>query len=418
MAFNGKLLIVDDDCGRFGPLVDRRPVFSVRTGCVDTKSRIERAVGSTAQAVWVPQRYREAIASQHACPINSELEGDDWLVVNGRWLATDHVSAVKGLSGNEALTVAHGDQVVAVRFQGATASLDAQAWLSLAEGDARKLGDRVRSTPLPGDALIQRPWHILDVLRRTLLVDLSASDLPSYREHSATGLVHKTGDHPVRIASSAQLLGPVSINTTLGPVVIEAGASVHPFCSLEGPCFIGAGATIAAHTALRPDVVIGTFCKVGGEISGSVMQGWSNKAHLGYLGNALVGEWCNLGAATTVSNLKNTYSPVRVQLTAESNPEDTGRQFHGPILGDFVRTAIGTRIMTGSCIGTGNMIATSAFAPKFARPFGFYVDDPQGGRLRKEHDFDGFVQTAKTMMARRDRDLSDEEVELLRTLQP
>src|SRR5690606_29763654 len=107
-------------------------------------------------------------------------------------------------------------------------------------------------------------------------------------------------------------------------------------------------------------------CRIGGEVSHSIFQSFSNKTHGGYLGHALVGEWVNLGAATNASNLKNTYGSVRMQLAARGPREDTGLLQLGPILGDYVRTAIGTRIPTGAVIGTGCMISLSGFAPTFA----------------------------------------------------
>ena len=164
----------------------------------------------------------------------------------------------------------------------------------------------------------------------------------------------------------------------------------------------------------------------------TVIQGHSNKGHAGFLGHALVGEWVNLGADTTASNLKNTYGQVRVQLpsppgaggaggerssapsAAAEVAESSGLTFHGPILGDFVRTAIGTRLPTGAAIGTGVMLASARFAPKTAEAFGFYVDEH--GQQRKLYDPDKLIETARAMMSRRGMDLGAAEEALLRAL--
>ncbi|NJL32283.1 MAG: hypothetical protein HC898_12070 [Phycisphaerales bacterium] len=113
----------------------------------------------------------------------------------------------------------------------------------------------------------------------------------------------------------------------------------------------------------------------------------------------------NLGASTTVSNLKNTYGSVRVQMHPDQASEDTKRMFQGPIIGDFVRTAIGTRILTGSCLNTGSMIALSNYAPKCSKPFGFYTDDSPDG---EPYDPDKFIATAQAMLARRKVEMTKE----------
>lgn len=165
---------------------------------------------------------------------------------------------------------------------------------------------------------------------------------------------------------------------------------------IEGPCYVGPHTVVQPQTYLRPQTVIGSWCKVAGEITASVVGHYTNKAHYGYLGNSVVGEWVNLGAGTTVSNLKNTYGEVRMQLGADDAPEPTGRQFLGPVIGDLVRTAIGSRLLTGSCIGTGSMLAVSAFSPKFV-PAGRFVTDAGD----EPADVEKFVATYRLMRARR-----------------
>src|SRR5688500_19083961 len=103
--------------------------------------------------------------------------------------------------------------------------------------------------------------------------------------------------------------------------------------------------------------------KVGGEVSNSIVLGYSNKAHDGYLGDSYVGKWINLGAGTTTSNLNNTYGEITV--TTRTGPERTGRRFLGSLIGDHARTAIGTRLMAGSYIGFSSLLATSAIAPRY-----------------------------------------------------
>jgi hypothetical protein len=150
---------------------------------------------------------------------------------------------------------------------------------------------------------------------------------------------------------------------------------------------------------------------VAGEVSTCVFHGQSNKAHSGYLGNSLVGQWVNFGADTNASNLKNTYGTVRMQLEAEGPVEDSGLTKLGPVVGDFVRTAIGSRLMTCSVVGTGSMLSMSGFAPKFVPRFAFATD---GGVERCE--LDKFLETAQKMMARRGQNLGAAEIDRLKVL--
>jgi UDP-N-acetylglucosamine diphosphorylase/glucosamine-1-phosphate N-acetyltransferase len=203
----------------------------------------------------------------------------------------------------------------------------------------------------------------------------------------------------------------VVLDTTMGDIVIDEESVIEPFVVLQGPCHIGAHCTIAAHAHIRPFTVMGEHCKIGGEINACVFHGHANKAHLGFLGNSIVGRWANLGAGTTTSNLKNTYGQVAMQRLADAATQPTGMTFLGSIIGDHVKTAIGTRLTTGSCIGTGAMIACSSFAPKFLDRFSFVTD-----RGMAYYDFQKFCEVARRVMGRRDMTLTQAESDRLAQL--
>ena len=165
-----------------------------------------------------------------------------------------------------------------------------------------------------------------------------------------------------------------------------------------GPCSVGAGATVLDRALIRPNTVIGPRCKVGGEVGSTIFQGYANKAHDGYLGDSWVGKWANLGAGTVGSNLLNTYGEVTMRTEVDGPRHRTGLRFLGAIIGDHVKTAISTRIMTGSVLGTGAMVATSAPPPDTVRRFAWLTDDGERSyRLGK------FLEVMNAVMARRDR---------------
>ena len=402
-----RLLIYDDRSGDFGPLTDRRAAFGVRTGALNNRVRIEVALGTMAAdliadgALTPVYRQRETDAWKNR-PLRRdrpiafhvrdaeggwspvEVPGDsDVLMVNGRWTgaSVDAVRAVRELALHRALVDADGD-TIAVRLS----VDDAQDFV---DAGCSSLPACASASTLADVELLARPWHILDQLETTLAFDLGLFD--------------------TRVAPSASVHPGAVIVEDKGPVVIDERALVQPLAVLEGPCYIGRDAVIGAHTHVRPNTVISTKVRVGGEVSYSIVDDYSNKAHGGYLGHSLVGQWCNLGAGTTVSNLKNTYGPVRVDLG--DGPRDTGRAFLGPVIGDFVRTAIGTRILTGSCIGTGTCLASSAFAPKHAPALRFITD---AGDV--PYDIEKFIASARAAMERREMKLNNAEEALLRGL--
>ena len=159
--------------------------------------------------------------------------------------------------------------------------------------------------------------------------------------------------------------------------------------------------------------MIGPHCRVGGEIGGTIFQSYSNKSHDGHLGDSFVGEWVNIGAGSDNSNLLNTYGEVIVRLEPDGGLVRTGRQFWGSILGDHVKLAIGTRLMTGTTVGTGAMIAQSRPPSSLVGRFSWLVDSADGAKTFR---FDKFMDTARAMMSRRGRSPSAATEAALRAL--
>lgn len=151
-------------------------------------------------------------------------------------------------------------------------------------------------------------------------------------------------------AQNVELADWAHTDTSQGPIVIDAGAVVRPFACLRGPLYLGTLSRVNEHAVLKTGVSVGTLSKVGGEIEASVIDAYSSKQHHGYLGHSYLGQWVNLGAGTSNSNLKNTYGSIRIEVG--SRKIDTGLQFFGCVVGDMTRTAINTSIFTGKLLGT------------------------------------------------------------------
>ena len=200
----------------------------------------------------------------------------------------------------------------------------------------------------------------------------------------------------------------VIINKENGPVVIDDSATIEPFSVLNGPLFIGKNCVIKSHSTIS-NSIINHDCKLSGEVHSSIFQPYSNKAHEGFLGHSFIGSWVNLGAGTTTSNLKNNYSNVSVKW--DGDLIDTGSIFFGSIIGDHVKTAIGTNLNTGTVIGVGSNIVSQSFPPRYIPPFSLYYK----GKVTKI-SFDDFCETAEKVMSRREKSFSIEEKERLHNI--
>jgi UDP-N-acetylglucosamine diphosphorylase/glucosamine-1-phosphate N-acetyltransferase len=193
----------------------------------------------------------------------------------------------------------------------------------------------------------------------------------------------------------------IVINAEKGGVIIMENVQIQSFSYLEGPLFIDENSRVKSHTHLS-NSVIGPVCKIGGEIENCVFQGYSNKVHDGHLGDAFLGEWVNLGAGTTNSNLKNNYSNVKVNLGEKIL--DSGKTNVGSLIGDHVKTGIGSQLSTGTVISPCSNIISSINSPNYFGPFSWFIN----GEL-SIHRFDEFIKTAIKVKERRGLSFSEHE---------
>jgi UDP-N-acetylglucosamine diphosphorylase/glucosamine-1-phosphate N-acetyltransferase len=206
--------------------------------------------------------------------------------------------------------------------------------------------------------VVRWPWELVEYNAGELLKEAEV------RSQKSEGRRQKSGGGLSRIERGAVVVGdrkklhmePGSriwpgtvISTETGPVFLDRDAVVRPGSFVEGPCYIGPGAVID-DAKVRPGCSFGPQCRIGGEVEASLFQGYANKHHEGFIGHAFIGEWANLGALTTNSDLKNAYQPV--QVTWQGKKIDTGLLKVGCFIGDHAKTAIGTLINTGTRIGT------------------------------------------------------------------
>lgn len=200
------------------------------------------------------------------------------------------------------------------------------------------------------------------------------------------------------------------INAEAGPVFIDDDAVIQEGAIIIGPAAIGKNAMVAFGAKIRSNTTLGPCCRVGGEVGNSVFHAYSNKAHDGFLGNSYIGEWCNLGANTNNSNLKNNYKSVSLYTYALQEFYDTGETFCGTFMGDYTKAGISTVFNTGTVVGVCSNIYGGGFQEKYIPSFTW------GGKTEgyQSYRFDKAVEVINATMERRSLSLGDKDLSILK----
>lgn len=202
-----------------------------------------------------------------------------------------------------------------------------------------------------------------------------------------------------------------TLNSISGPIFIAKGAEVMEGCNIRGSFALMENSVLKMGAKIYGGTTFGPYSKVGGEVSNSVIFGYTNKGHDGYLGNSVLGEWCNLGADTNTSNLKNNYSNVRVYNYPKGEAIDSGEQFCGLIMGDHSKSGINTMFNTGTVVGVAANIFGGSFPSKFIPSFSW-----GGSEGFVTYKLDKAFEVAEKVMERRGITLSEEQKEMLTTI--
>lgn len=202
------------------------------------------------------------------------------------------------------------------------------------------------------------------------------------------------------------------LNAELGPIYIADNAVIQEGSLIIGPASIGEHSMVAFGAKIRPNTSLGPYCRVGGEVGNSIFHAYSNKAHDGFLGNSYIGSWCNLGANTNNSNLKNDYKEVKLYNFKQKELVSTNEIFCGTFMGDYSKTGISTMLNTGTVIGVCANVFGAGFQEKYIPSFSW------GGKAEgvESYRFDKAVEVINATMARKDLALTNAEIELLKKI--
>jgi UDP-N-acetylglucosamine diphosphorylase/glucosamine-1-phosphate N-acetyltransferase len=395
-------LYEDELAGQFAPVALLRPLCELLCGHFTARERAIRFLPVTEWGVFCRDHLIEAYAAEHP---EARLNDIAWLtaaptlLLNSRWLcapqdlSTCDRDAVGLVDGEIAWITVDPLEIPLIVGQDLPTAIHQMA--------------RSRRRVKAAGALVKFPWDVVAHNAQQLTWDFAArmaDRQPIRHPHLAV-----VGDPMlVSLDEFAEIDPYVVFDTRQGPIFIDSGAVIQAFTRIEGPVFIGRK-TQLFRTNLRAGSSIGPVCRVGGEVEASILHGYVNKYHDGFLGHAYVGPWCNLGALTTNSDLKNDYSTVRVPLSG--TPIESGQMKVGCFIGDHTKTAIGSCLNTGTSVGVMCQILPAGellpkHIPSFTRLW--------HGELVDGFPLDRSLATARAAMNRRGVELSDAEERLLR----
>ena len=366
------------------PFTYTRPVAELRVGGLTIKQKWERSLKDT--VLVHTQDYLTRLF-----PLD---KAQDNIWINAGVLPSKVlIEVLKALEIDQALY--HGDVLVA--YRSANYKEDSQ--------------DQLTSIMFSGGDLnfIQNTWDIFAHNPREIANDISLlkNDAPS---EALPDSVQAIAPEHIYVAKGAQMTF-CTMNASEGPIYIGKNVTIMEGAMLRGPLFIAEGAVVKMGAKLYGGTTIGTYCKVGGEISNSMLMGYSNKGHDGYLGNSVIGFWCNLGANTNTSNLKNNYDPVRLWDYKTGLFAQTGLEFCGLMMGDHSKSAIGTMFNTGSVVGVSANIFGSGFPRNFIPSFSW-----GGAAGLTTYGLEKACLTAQRVMSRRSIDWTDHDQALFLSL--
>jgi len=246
-------------------------------------------------------------------------------------------------------------------------------------------------------------WELFEKNARA--IELDFHHIVSGRTTQHLSSTNRTiGSNEIFIEEGAKVECAI-LNSENGPIYIGKDAEIMEGSLIRGPFALGEGGVVKMAAKIYGPTTIGKYCKVGGEITNSIFLAYSNKGHDGFVGNSLIGEWCNFGADTNTSNLKNNYSNVRLHSYETNKMEETDVLFCGVVMGDHSKTGINTMLNTATSIGICSNIFGAGFPPKYISSFSWGGNDTF--KLEKA------IEVAEKMMKRRGIELSDKEISIM-----
>lgn len=378
--------ILFDDLNRkkLLPLVYTRPIANIRVGILTIREKWEHylnAPTSTLTEHYLREKY-PLIKSDN-----------DNIFINGSVLPTEPLlNEIKNLKRDEALV--QGEELIAMR---------------LATEDIWQATDNAIETKSP-ITKINHPWDIFAKNHQAIIDDF-ALITKNRKSANISPTVRTVSPENIFVEEGATMECCV-LNASKGPIYIGKNAEVMEGSCIRGPFALCEHSVVKLNTSIYDGTTIGPYCKVGGEISNSVFFSYSNKPHDGFVGNSVIGEWCNLAAGTITSNLNNSYEKVKAWSYDKGRFINTEQQFCGTIMGDYSKTGINTMLNTGTVIGVNSNVFGEGYQRNFISSFSWGTSIANIRSYQLEKAF----ETAKRVYERRNRKFDSVEENILRAV--
>jgi len=393
-----RLILLDIETKKrrhFDPIALSRPIWELRVGMTSLGQKLIARARAAEVAGFVVPYLADTARARSGFKINdpAALTGDDLLLVNARLkpAALDALDALDVAGATTFLAAPDGELLAAVVRQADLARLSGGSIDDLLASS--KQAFVWKTADLPAWNYV---WDLVLANPAVIAEDFAAAGRSGIEGSVEAPSAVRGSRKDVFVARGCVVHPMVVIDASHGPVYLDEDVEVHPFTRIEGPCYVGKK-SILLGAKCREGMSIGPVCRVGGEVEESIIQGYSNKYHDGFLGHAYVGEWVNLGAMTTNSDLKNDYGNISVTLDGHA-PIDTGSTKVGSLIGDHTKTSIGTLFNTGAYVGAMALIlATGKPLPKYIPSFAWYLE----GVVTKGFGKGKLYETARTAMGRR-----------------
>ena len=380
-------LILFDDPGlrsNLLPLTFTRPVANIRVGILTIAEKWERyfnTKSSVSTQEYLSKKFIKKITSDNLW-INAAACPDEKLV-----------AAIKNLKLGDAFY--KNDSVIAVRTED-------DELPEVISGKVSVYRDEI--------VLIDQPWKIFQNNGNQIRADYKL--ITTNRKSASIKDPHtRTYNESNIFLEEGVILHAAILNAENGPIYLGKNSQVQEGAIIRGPFALCEGSIINMGGKMRADSTVGPFCKIGGEMSNSVVLGYSNKAHDGFLGNSVLGEWCNLGADTNTSNLKNNYDSVKLWSYSKNGFVDIGQPNCGLIMGDHSKSGINTMFNTGTVVGVSSNIFGAGYLRSFVPSFQW-----GGASGFVSYQLEKAVETASRAMTRRNITISEVEKDILKNI--
>lgn len=366
------------------PLTFTRPVADIRVGILTIREKWEKYLGSTTTT----------LTEEYLSEKFPMVEMEENVMINASYLPTPElVELIQDLGPNQA--VFQGENVVAFYTTESQEAVDFDAYESI---------------EFSGDCLsIEHPWDIFQKNEAALRTDFDFLT-EDRRSQPIPKSVNVIAPEQIFIEEGAKLEF-VTLNASTGPIYIGKDTEIMEGSVIRGPFALCDHAVVKLATKIYGATTVGPHCRVGGEVNNSVLFSYSNKGHDGFLGNAVLGEWCNIGADSNNSNLKNNYEEVKLWSYEKEGFVKTGLQFCGLIMGDHSKCAINTMFNTGTVVGVSANIFGSGFPRNFVPSFTWGGAQGFTTYITKKA-----FETARIAMSRRSVEFDEVEARILESV--